>query len=81
MTADVDFEKNGFDIIRYLAAFHVMMLHYASYCMILSDQADAIMDKVRHFTILFPGVVMLFAMSGFLVSASMERVKARKDFF
>ena len=81
MTTNVEFEKNGFDIIRYLAAFHVMMLHYAGYCMILSDQADAIMDKVRRFVILFPGVVMLFAMSGFLVSASIERVKTRKDFF
>ena len=81
MTTDVEFEKNGFDIIRYLAAFHVMMLHYAGYCMILSDQADAIMDKVRNFVILFPGVVMLFAMSGFLVSASIERVKTRKEFF
>lgn len=81
MTTDVKFEKNGFDIIRYLAAFHVMMLHYASYCMILSDQADAIMDKVRRFMLFFPGVVMLFAMSGFLISASIERVKTRKDFY
>lgn len=81
MAIDVEFEKNGFDIIRYLAAFHVMMLHYAGYCMILSNQADAIMDKVYHFMILFPGVVMLFAMSGFLVSVSMERVKKRKDFY
>ena len=29
----------------------------------------------------FPGVVILFSMSGFLVSASIERSKNKKEFF
>lgn len=80
MTTNAEFEKNGFDVIRYAAAFSVMMLHYASYSMILSDQAMDIMDKARRITLLFPGVVMLFAMSGFLVTASLERTAATKEF-
>ena len=39
------------------------------------------MSGVRHISLLFPGVVILFAMSGFLVSASWERAKTRKEFF
>lgn len=80
MITKAEFEKNGFDVIRYAAAFSVMMLHYASYSMILSDQAMGIMDKVRHTALLFPGVVILFAMSGFLVTASLERAATTKEF-
>lgn len=80
MTTKAEFEKNGFDVIRYAAAFSVMMLHYASYSMILSDQAMGIMDKARHIALLFPGVVILFSMSGFLVTASLERTLTTKEF-
>lgn len=31
-----ELEKNGFDLLRYLAAVSVMMLHYSGYCMMLS---------------------------------------------
>lgn len=78
---ELDFEKNGFDLIRYLGAISVMMLHYASYSMILSDQAGALMDKVRNTALLFPGVVILFALSGFLASASMERAGTGREFY
>ncbi|MCM1156414.1 MAG: acyltransferase [Roseburia sp.] len=80
MMTKTEFEKNGFDIIRYIAAFSVMMLHYASYTMILSDQAADIMDKTRYIALLFPGVVILFAMSGFLIADSLERTVSVKDF-
>ena len=85
MDTETAYEKNGFDLLRYAAAFSVMMLHYSSFSMILSDnmpeKAAAFMGWVRRITLLFPGVVILFAMSGFLVSASFERVKTRKEFF
>lgn len=78
-------EQNAFDILRYAAALSVMLLHYSSYTMILSEnlsaRAGAIMSRTRHIALLFPGVVILFAISGFLVSASYERVKTRKEFF
>lgn len=80
-----EYEKNGFDLLRYAAAFSVMMLHYSGYAMILSknlpEKAKIVMNGARHITLLFPGVVMLFTMSGFLVSASFERARTRKEFF
>ena len=80
-----EYENNGFDLLRYTAAFSVMMLHYSGYCMILSQnlpaQASAVMSRVRHIALMFPGVVILFTMSGFLVAASFERAKTRKEFF
>ena len=80
-----EYENNGFDLLRYTAAFSVMMLHYSSYCMILSRnlpaQASAVMSRVRHIALMFPGVVILFTMSGFLIAASFERAKTRKEFF
>ena len=80
MAEKIEFEKNGFDVIRYVAAFNVMLTHYASYSMIFSGQAIGIMDKLRRTVILFHGVVILFALSGFLVSASLERAASTKDF-
>lgn len=80
-----EYKKNGLDLLRYAAAVSVMMLHYSGYAMILSENlsetAAAVMDGARRITLLFPGVVILFAMSGFLVSASFERAKTRKEFF
>ncbi|MBD5393097.1 MAG: acyltransferase [Lachnospiraceae bacterium] len=85
MAANEKFEKNGFDILRYMAALSVMMLHYSGYTMILStnlsEQAANIMNGIRHLALLFPGVVILFTMSGFLISASFERAGTRKEFF
>lgn len=85
MAVKAEYEKNGFDILRYVAALSVMLLHYSSYAMILSRdlpaRAMAVMDKTRQIALLFPGVVILFAVSGFLVSASFERAGTRKEFF
>lgn len=85
MTANENYEKNGFDILRYVAALSVMMLHYSGYTMILStnlsDKGANIMSGIRYIAFLFPGVVILFSMSGFLISASYERAKTRRDFF
>ena len=82
MTANESFEKNGFDILRYVAALSVMMLHYSGYTMILStnlsDRGANIMSGIRNIAHLFPGVVILFSMSGFLISASYERAKTKR---
>lgn len=81
MDARVEYEKNSFDILRYVAAVSVMLLHYSGYAMILSDQAMGIMNGFRRTALLFPGVVILFTMSGFLVSASYERAKTSREFY
>lgn len=81
MDVRVDYEKNAFDVLRYAAAVSVMFLHYSGYAMIFSDQAMGAMNVFRRSALLFPGVVILFTMSGFLVSASYERAKSGKEFF
>lgn len=77
----LQFEQNSFDILRYWAAFSVMLLHYTGYARMLSDQARPFMEGLRYVVNFFPGVVVLFAMSGYLVSASMDRAKSRKEYF
>ena len=74
------FKDNAFDFIRYWAAIAVMLGHFvwkaASYV-----QGDVILYSIGRVSNFFPGVVILFAMSGFLISASFERSKGKKEFF
>lgn len=81
MNAKEAYEKNAFDILRYAAAVSVMLLHYSSFSMIYSEQAVGAMDLIRRAALRFPGVVMLFAISGFLVASSFERAGTRGVFF
>ena len=77
----LDFFSNCFDPIRLWAAFSVMFLHYTGYAINLSDSSLQFMHVLRTIVSLFPGVVVLFALSGFLISASCERSKDFKDYF
>lgn len=76
---DKDFYNNGFDLIRYWAAISVMLGHFAWKVQAFSNTPIKAMDtmvSVMHF---FPGVVLLFAISGFLVTASLERSKQKRN--
>ena len=73
-------ENNSFDLLKYWAAFSVMFLHYTYYAFVEAKQAWHFMDILRKISELFPGVIVLFAISGFLISDSMERSKSRKEF-
>lgn len=77
----LDFKENSFDVIRYFAAFSVMLLHYTYYAIALSEQRIVFLSVIRIVTEVFPGVVILFSLSGFLISASLERCKTKKEFF
>jgi len=74
-------KNNAFDVIRYFAAFSVMFLHYTYYAITMSEQKIGFLRVIRRITEFFPGVVILFALSGFLISASFERCKTKKEFF
>lgn len=75
------FWNNAFDLIRYWAAISVMLGHYAWKASDYSSQGRGFMDALATITTFFPGVVVLFSLSGYLVSASFERSKTRKEFF
>ena len=57
-----------------------MFLHYTYYAFMEADQAWGFMDKLRKTSEFFPGVVVLFTISGFLISDSMERSGTKKEF-
>lgn len=73
------FKDNAFDLIRYWAAITVMLGHFvwktAPY--VKDNMLLNIISKVSMF---FPGVVILFSMSGFLVSASLKDQRIKKSF-
>lgn len=75
-----DLKHNGFDILKYWAAFSVMFLHYTYYAFREAEQAWGFMDKLRKTSEFSPGVIVLFTISGFLISDSMERSKTKGEF-
>jgi peptidoglycan/LPS O-acetylase OafA/YrhL len=74
-------EQNALDYLRYFAAFSVMLLHYTGYFLILSKNGSNVIQGIRNISLLFPGVVILFSISGFLIPASYERSRTRKIFY
>lgn len=77
---DKDFYNNGFDLIRYWAAISVMLGHFAWKAQAFSNTPIKAMDTMVSIMHFFPGVVLLFAISGFLVTASLERSKSKKEY-
>lgn len=78
---NISFKKNGFDIIRYWAAFSVMFLHYSTYAFQTTEHGIDFIRGLCRVATFFPGVVVLFSMSGYLIAASFERSQNKKDFF
>ena len=80
MKEKVEFKDNAFDLFRYWASVTVMLGHFAWKADVYAE-GDPILYVIGRVSTFFPGVVILFAMSGFLISASFERSKNKKDFF
>ena len=72
---------NCFDLLRCLAAFSVMYLHFTGYALIYTESAPAFINGLRTVATFMPGVVVLFSLSGFLIAGSLERTKSLHDFF
>lgn len=73
-------KNNAFDVLRYFSAFSVMLLHYTYYAITMPEQTIGFLRFIRRITEFFPGVVILFSLSGFLISASFERCNTKKEF-
>ena len=78
---EIDYRKNGFDILRYWAAFSVMFLHFTGWALQSINSGFAVNLMVRRIVCFFPGVVVFFTISGFLVSGSYERSVSRAVFY
>jgi len=67
--------ENNFDLIRLFAAFQVLFEHSLTH---LKISNDFLLSKILHF---FPGVLMFFTVSGFLIFSSFDRNKNLKKYF
>jgi len=67
--------ENNFDLIRLFAAFQVLFEHSLTH---LKIGNDFLLSKILHF---FPGVLMFFTVSGFLIFSSFDRNKNLKKYF
>jgi peptidoglycan/LPS O-acetylase OafA/YrhL len=74
MPQEPDFRVNNFDLLRIFAATQVLLLHSFEHLSIPFPGWFKVVSK-------FEGVPMFFVMSGFLISASLERNTDLKNYF
>jgi peptidoglycan/LPS O-acetylase OafA/YrhL len=67
--------ENNFDLLRLFAATEVLLQHAISHLEINN------IDKFINYLSYFPGVVMFFTISGFLIFSSFDRNKDLKKYF
>ncbi len=72
-TSTQSLKYNNFDLLRILAATQVVIFHSVAYLHLAKPPG-------YDFFLLFPGVPMFFAMSGYLISASYERNTDLKNY-
>lgn len=78
--AAISFEKNSFDLLRLYAAFAVMFLHFTSFYFMYAEKSNPAIVGIRESVLCFHGVIILFAMSGFLNAASYDKTENGKVF-
>lgn len=69
--------KNAFDVLRIFSAVQVMLLHFNAF---FYQYNSAEHYKYREIVRMFPGVVILFSLSGFLIAASYEKSSSTREF-
>lgn len=73
----VDIKKNALDIFRIMAAIQVMLGHFMwKYEGV--DKTNLINSVLQRIISIYPGVVVLFAISGFVICASCERNSSKQ---
>lgn len=76
-----DYKLNSFDILRYLAAFNVMFLHFTFYAIYNAEKTPYFIFILRKYTEAVQGVVILFTISGFLMAASLKHTQKLSIYF
>ena len=77
------FENNSLDAIRLFAAIQIAATHYLNLQLLhfpAGGWQDGLLLSAKRALTLFPGLILLFSISGFLMGASMERSKGRLEF-
>ena len=70
-------DKNAFDVLRIFASVQVMLLHFNAFFYRYNSAGHY---KYREIVRMFPGVVILFSLSGFLIAASYEKSSSTREF-
>ena len=70
-----DFKKNNFNLIRLLAALQVLVIHGYEHFQLTG--LTIFIEIIR----IFPGVPIFFVVSGFLISASLERSDSIRSYY
>lgn len=79
LNSRLDFPKvNNFDSLRLLAALQVAVVHGYEHFKLLGD--SVILDYLINILKLFPGVIVFFSLSGFLIFASFDKNSALKRY-
>lgn len=73
---------NCFDILRYWGSLSIMLLHFSGYMMIRmgSEAYTLSLHKMREVVSYYPGLVILFMISGFFGAWSLEKAGSVKVF-
>lgn len=66
-------KNNAFVLVRYYAAFCVMYLHFTGYMRTLLPNEFGKITAFRSIVDFYQPTIILFSISGFLISASLER--------
>ena len=69
--------KNAFDVLRIFSSVQVMLLHFNAFFYRYNSAGHY---KYREIVRMFPGVVILFSLSGFLIAASYEKSSSTREF-
>jgi len=80
-TNSFNFKDNGFDLIRLICAILVMLHHFLRNFKSLTISISITYKLLDDISVILQPVISLLALSGFLIVASYERSKNRKDFY
>lgn len=76
MERTINIKENSFDILRGGACLSVILLHYTHYALLYGNSGESFISFIRRMTGVYQGVVVLFAISGFLISMSLDNSKS-----
>lgn len=74
---------NSLDLLRLFAALQIAIAHYLNLSLLrygISYKGDQFLLGLKRVLSLYPGLIILLAISGFLMGESLNRATGRKDF-
>lgn len=83
MKRGITVSDNSFDILRLFAALQIAMTHYLNLSMLTYGKdwaGDSILWLGKRILTLFPGLIILLTISGFLMGETLNRVRDRRTF-